>query len=208
LHSFTAVFAQNQPASSKPILLNQGWSDEDRLQYYFTSQGSAVMFYDIFLNLEIANGRELFRSDTNMTRYGLVPYPADPKYNPDGLAIGLTKRVMTDGPWKGEWVGLGCAACHNGQIEYKGSRVSISGGTNKTVDFHSLIAGLDDALAATVADPAKFDRLAEKAGQSSSAGKEVLRRRLKENAAAAHNYLSVIAVIPSPVGRDAWTRST
>jgi hypothetical protein len=195
-----AAFAQNQPTNSRPVFLDQGWSEEDRLQYYFTSQGSAVMFYDIFLNLEVANGRELFRSDTNMARYGLVPHPADPKYNPDGLAIGLTKRVMTDGPWKGEWVGLGCAACHNGRVEYKGTTISISGGTNKTVDFHSLIAALDDALAATAADPAKFDRLAEKAGQHGGAGKEALRKRLKENAAAAHNYRSVIAVIPSPVG--------
>jgi hypothetical protein len=83
------------------VFLNQGWSDEDRLRYYYTSQGSAAIPYDIFLNLETANGREMFRSDENVARYGLVPQLADPKYNPDGLAIGLDKTVMTEGPWKG-----------------------------------------------------------------------------------------------------------
>src|SRR5271169_6885636 len=131
------------------VFLDQGWSDEDRLRYYYTSQGSAAMPYDIFLNLETADGRELFRADENVARYGLVPHPADPKYNPDGLAIGLTKTVMTDGPWKGEWMGLGCAACHNGQLEYKGAKIRISGGNADTFDALAFIAGLDDALAAT-----------------------------------------------------------
>ena len=42
------------------------------------------MFCDIFLNLELANSGELFRSDKNLAGYGLIPHPADPKYNPDG----------------------------------------------------------------------------------------------------------------------------
>ena len=71
----------------------------------------------------------------------------DPKYNPDGLPIGITKTVVTDGPWKGEWAGLGCAACHNGQLEYKGTKISISGGNANTLDILTFIAGLDDALA-------------------------------------------------------------
>jgi hypothetical protein len=127
------------------VFLDQGWSDEDRLRYYYTSQGSAAIPYDIFLNLETAVGRELFRSNENVARYGLVPHPADSKYNRDGLAIGLTKTVVTEGPWKGEWVGLGCAACHNGQLEYKGTKIRISGGNANTLDVLALLAGLDDA---------------------------------------------------------------
>src|SRR5262245_31383502 len=142
------------------------------------SQGSAAIPYDIFLTLETANGRELFRSDEHVARYGFVPHPADPKYNPDGLAIGLTKTVMTEGPWKGEWVGLGCAACHNGQLEYKGTKIRISGGNAKNFDVLAFIAALDDALAATATDPEKFGRLAEKLGQQGSADREALRERL------------------------------
>jgi hypothetical protein len=178
------------------VFLDQGWSDEDRLRYYYTSQGSAAMPYDIFLNLETADGRELFRSDENVVRYGLVPHPADPKYNPDGLAIGLTKTVMTEGPWTGEWVGLGCAACHNGQLEYKAAKIRVSGGNANTFDALAFIAGLDDALAATATDPERFRRLAEKLGQKGSTDTEALRKRLEQNAAAIHQYRSRTALTP------------
>jgi len=195
-----AVFAQNQPAKSKPVFIDQGWSEEDRLQYYFTSQGSAAMSYDIFVNLEVANGQELFRSDNNVARYGLVPYPADAKYNSDGLAIGLTKTVVKDGRWKGEWVGMGCALCHNGMLQYKGTRISISGGTNGTLDILAFVAGLDDALHATLGDPKKFDRLATRLGQHDSDTRERLRKRLEADTAAVDGYTSVLSVAPNPVG--------
>jgi hypothetical protein len=41
--------ALGQQPTDKVVLL--GWSPKERLQYYFTSQGSAVMPYDLFLNL-------------------------------------------------------------------------------------------------------------------------------------------------------------
>jgi hypothetical protein len=79
----TFSLAQEAAPKDKVIKLNQGWSDEDRLRHYFISQGSAVMPYDLFLNLEEAGSAELFRSDKSAETYGLIPEPADPKYNPD-----------------------------------------------------------------------------------------------------------------------------
>jgi hypothetical protein len=158
------------------------------------------MSYDIFLHLEAATSQELVRGDKTVAAYGVVPHPADARYNPDGLPIGMTKTVMPDGPWKGEWVGLGCAACHNGQLGYQGTTISISGGNNFTLDIHAFIEGLDDALAATVADPEKFARLAERLGQRDGAGKEALRKRLEADAAAVHGYRGVLAATPSVVG--------
>ena len=90
--------------------------------YYQISQGSEVISYDIFLNLEVAGSQELFRSDANSERYGLITQAANPRTNPDGLPVGLTKTVVTEGRWKGETVGPNCAACHNAQLNYKGSR--------------------------------------------------------------------------------------
>ncbi len=193
-------FAQDRPTKAKVVYLDQGWSQEDRLRYYYISQGSAAMSYDIFLNLEAANNQGLFRADENLAKYGFVPQPADSKYNPDGLPIGITNTVVADGRWKGKWVGLSCAACHNGQIEHKGTKVSISGGNNTTLDVHAFIKGLDDALAATAAEPQKFARLAEKLGQRDDAGKEALRKRLEEEAAAVHGYRGILAMTPTVVG--------
>jgi hypothetical protein len=68
------------------------------------------MSYDIFLHLEAATSQELVRGDKTVAAYGVVPHPADARYNPDGLPIGVTKTVMPDGPWKIVWQQLR-AAC-------------------------------------------------------------------------------------------------
>jgi processive rubber oxygenase RoxA-like protein len=195
-----AAPAPDQPTEAKVVFLDQGWSKEDRLRYYYTSQGSALLPYDIFLNLEAANSRELFRAAKNMAGYGLIPEPADPKYNPDGLSVGLTRTTQKDGRWKGQWLGLTCAACHNAQLEYKGTRIRIEGGANNAFDSHAFYQGLDDALTATVADPKKFDRLAERLGRRDRAGKEALRKRLNAEAAEIHHYRGRSALTPIVVG--------
>jgi len=56
----SAVFAQGIPAildrgalySDKIIYLDQNWTDEDREYFYFTDQGSRLLPYDFYLNLE------------------------------------------------------------------------------------------------------------------------------------------------------------
>jgi hypothetical protein len=79
------VTAAAQVTKDPVIHFNQAWSQDDRDWYYHFSQGSAVMSYDIFLNLEVAGGQELFRSDANSERYGLITQPAGSPFNPDGL---------------------------------------------------------------------------------------------------------------------------
>src|SRR5580704_18451736 len=82
--------AKAQSPDNSVIYLNQAWSQDDREWYYHFSQGSAVLSYDIFLNLEVANSQELFRSDANSIRYGLIPEGPN-GFNPDGLPIGISK---------------------------------------------------------------------------------------------------------------------
>ncbi len=192
--------AQDRPSYSNPVLLDQGWSEDDRLRYYFTPQGSAALSYDIFLHLEAAKGSELFRSNENMSGYGLIPYPAHPQYNPDGLPIGIVKTTVPDGQWRGEWIGLGCAVCHNGQIQYKGTTISISGGNSNTFDVFAFVKGLSDALTATASNPEKFDRLAARMGVRDNAGKAALRTRLSQEAAGPYDYVNRLGVTPSVVG--------
>lgn len=189
-----AVKADN--SYNNAILLDQGWTDEDRLKYYFNTQGSAALSYDIFLNLEKADGTGLFRDDENLARFGLVPYPADPTYNPDGLPIGLTRTVVADGRFEGEWLGLGCAACHNGRLEYQGRQISISGGSAGWLDIYALLTELNTTLAATAEDAGKFDRLAQKMGIAH----DDLRTRLDADVEAINNYVNAVAVTPATAG--------
>jgi hypothetical protein len=192
--------AQQAPPAEPVIYLNQAWSQADREMYYQIEQGSSVLDYDIFLNLELANSQELFRSDANSERYGFIPQAANPQSNPDALPVGLAKLVNTEGRWKGEYVGVTCSACHNTQLTYKGKRIRIDGASNNNLDFQAYIIALDDALQATLNDTAKFDRLAARIGAMSSDAKAELRKRYEPGAARVHQYRTRNLATPSPWG--------
>src|SRR5271165_3794186 len=197
---FLSRQASAQPSTDSVIYLNQGWSQTDRATYYQISQGGKVIDYDIFLSLEVADSQQLFRSDANSDRYGLITQSPNPQTNPDGLPIGLTKTVVTEGRWKGETIGVNCALCHTAQLTYQGKRIRIDGGVANTFDFMSYNYALDDALQATLADTAKFDRLAARLGASSSVAKGELRKRFESDAERVHQYGTRQVVAPIPWG--------
>jgi hypothetical protein len=188
------VSAQQQAAAQSTsdgvIYLNQAWSQDDREWYYNFSQGSAVLSYDIFLNLEVAGGQELFRSNANSERYGLITQPPGP-YNPDGLPIGISKTTVATpiGDWPaGDYAGLTCSACHETQLNYQGKRVRIDGGAANTLDMQAYIQALNAALRATLADTGKFDRLTARLGATNADAKARLRERYERQAAATYEY--------------------
>ena len=189
-----------QSSGGSVIYLDQAWSQADREMYYQISQGAQIISYNIFLNLEVADSQELFVSDANSERYGLIPQAANPRTNPDGLPIGLTKTVVTEGRWKGEAIGANCALCHTAQLTYQGKRIRIDGGVANTLDFMSYTYALDDALQAALADAAKFDRLAARLGASSSEAKSELRKRFESDADRVHQYRTRLLVTPQPWG--------
>jgi hypothetical protein len=182
------------------VYLDQGWSQTDREVFYQISQGSQVIAYDIFLNLEVADGTELFRSDPNSERYGLITQAANPRTNPDALPIGIAKAVTPTGRWKGEYVGLTCATCHVAQLSFKGKRIRIDGGVGNTFDLMGYVCALDDALQATATTSVKFDRLAMRLGASSPGAKSALRKRFESEAARVHEYRTRALVTPIPWG--------
>jgi hypothetical protein len=197
---FLVGSALAQPSGEPVIYLDQAWSQADREMYYQISQGSTVMSYDIFLNLEVAGSQELFRSDANSDRFGMILQAANPRTNPDGLPIGLAKTVVTEGRWKGDQIGLTCAACHNAQLTYKGKHIRIDGGVGNTFDMIAYVMALDDALQATLTDTAKFDRLATRLGASNSDAKAELRKRFEREAATVHEYRTRAVITPATAG--------
>jgi hypothetical protein len=94
---------------------------------------------------------------------------------------------------------LTCAACHEGQLDYKGKHVRIEGGISHTFDFQMLARALDDALQATLAEAPKFDRLAARLKASGADAKDNLRKRLESEAARTHEYVRT-TVTPYPWG--------
>ena len=197
--------AAAQTSGSSPVIyLDQAWSQADREWYYNFSQGSSTISYDIFLNLEVAGSQELFRSDANSDRFGLIPQAANPRTNPDGLPVGLSKtavpKVLTPDEHVGDYVGFTCAACHNAQLYYKGKRIRIDGGVGNRLDLQAYIYAMDDALQATVNDPAKFDRLAARLNASDAGAKSALRKRFESDAERVHQYRTRVLVTPTVWG--------
>jgi hypothetical protein len=195
---FLPAPATAQSTSDNVIYLNQAWSQDDREWYYHFSQGSAVISYDIFLNLEVAGGQDLFRSNANSAQYGLFPEAAN-QFNPDALPIGIAKTTIVT-PLKGwpagDYAAVTCAACHEGEWDYKGKRLLIDGGTGNRIELIPYVQALDDALQATLSDSAKFDRLAARLGATSPDAKDKLRKRLGNEAERVHIFRTRTTVLP------------
>jgi Cytochrome c len=112
---------------------DQGWDYATAQAWYHVDQGTAFFPYEWFVALDQAQGRERFASPGNMRRFGFLPDPPNQAFNPDGLPIGFSRtEVRLDKGafqcWQGTWVGLTCAACHTGQLNYHGAALLIEGG--------------------------------------------------------------------------------
>lgn len=135
-----------------PGYLDQGWDESDSLWFYTTTQGSNLLPYDFFLVLEQANSDALFRSDANIDHYRyLVQKPTF--FNPDGFPVGF---ALDEYQGK-DYVGYTCAACHTGQVNYKGQAIRIDGGP-AMADMDGFMFGLANALEATIKDSTKRAR--------------------------------------------------
>ncbi|MBV9727146.1 MAG: hypothetical protein JO299_18435 [Gammaproteobacteria bacterium] len=195
-----AVTNAAQESGNNVTYLDQAWSAADRNAFYWISQGSVMMSYDIFLNLELRDGQQLFRSDANIQRYGMIAAPPDPQWNPDGLPVGVAKEVITDSQWKGTYAGFNCAACHTGELFYHGKRVRIDGDVAAHFDVASMYHDADSAMQASLHDPAKFERLAARIGASSAQAKNDLRARMEKEATSIHYYTNRVMAPPHDWG--------
>lgn len=155
--------------------LEQGWTADERQDFYFMRQGSQLMPYTWFLCLEQVDSEELLRSDGYLRRLGFIPQSSSEPRNPDGLPIGIVRdstpstAAMKEGflgpdyelnyyPTN-EWVGLTCAACHTSEFDINGKQIRVDGGA-ALVDIESFLDGIAKSLRATVEDDEKFQRFA------------------------------------------------
>jgi hypothetical protein len=119
LCAFSTVHCQavDLPVSKEQKLPNdQGWTEQDRQQWYHTSVGTQLIPYDWFVALEDEPLKNSF------VRTGIL---ADPDH-PHKLPIGVSK---TDGQNASPpRVGFTCAFCHTSQFTYQGSTIRIDGG--------------------------------------------------------------------------------
>ncbi|MCG5242108.1 di-heme-cytochrome C peroxidase [Azospirillum doebereinerae] len=133
--------------------LDQSWSQDARQWYYNTSQGSQIMRYDWFMALEDPQTKAPFVK--SLTRYGYPVGTAGP-WNPDRLPLGFVKDTDPD---KTEWFGMGCAACHTGDVTVNGKTIRLDGAVT-TGDLYGFIAALSQAVHTTVTVDGVFEPFA------------------------------------------------
>jgi hypothetical protein len=141
---------------STPIYLDQGWSANDSLWYYNTTQGSALMPYDFFIALEQSDSTEPFRANSLIDKYRYLPQKPT-FFNPDGLPVGFVKESYQGN----DYIGFTCAACHTGQVNYKGNAIRIDGGP-AMADMVGFLTDLQKSLDIALANSEKNQRFVAK----------------------------------------------
>ncbi|MGY3615232.1 di-heme-cytochrome C peroxidase [Bradyrhizobium sp. USDA 10063] len=150
---------QDNTVRQNPVHLPQGWSTDTLNRWHFISQGTPLIPYEWFLALEHEQPGHTtpIRSPENLQRLGFLAEPARPGDNEDGLPVGLYKLPVNFDDskyvcWKGNWLGLGCAGCHTGQVNYRGQQIRIEGGPAH-IDIDGFVEQIKRSLAKVLLDP-------------------------------------------------------
>jgi hypothetical protein len=139
--------------ATKLVYLDQGWGPVETMWYYFADQGSVLMPYEMLVNLEQATSERPLMAPENVARFRFLVQHETPN-NPDALPVGFARHQ--------DKVGLTCAACHTGEINYKGTAMRIDGAP-AGIDFIGFAHEILAAISATLADEKKLGRFAAKA---------------------------------------------
>ena len=188
-----------EPGTTEVRTLSQNWTDTEASWFYDVPQGSYLVRYEWFLNLEQPDSELLFRDVAHIQSLGYLARKADTN-NPDGLPIGFVKD---DKPLIGggveSYLGMTCAACHTGHVTFEGKMFVVDGAPTNG-NFEKLQRELAVAMEATLGNDARFDRFATKVLGAivSEADKSKLRTEVKASleARVAYNERN----LPAPGG--------
>jgi hypothetical protein len=144
--------------------LKQGWSREQRQDFYHKSQGTRLIPLPWLLALTQKGGTEPFLADANVVRFRFIPDPKH-KFNEHGLPVGfaVTQFPSEDDPSKMvPWVGYTCAACHTGRIVANGKTVQIDGAPSMQNNA-AFVRAMLESLNETMTDNQKLEAFAKNA---------------------------------------------
>lgn len=136
LLSTLVLFIASLQVHAQVNRLDQGWSAQLSREFWHEDQGSMMMPLDWFLQLRTKDGAKSLSSA--LEQFGFIP-------DPSGNQLPIGFAVHRDGPTGRQWVGLTCAACHTGRIQY-GSHVMIIEGAPSMLDFDSFFGAVVEAM--------------------------------------------------------------
>jgi hypothetical protein len=144
-----AVHSQGYGSGENVVTLNQGWSASEADHFWYASQGTQLMPAAWLRALHNPDGTPIM-SPTNLERLGFEDTHARPSaLNPHGWPIGIV--VSNIGGI--EAAGFTCAACHTGELTYKGTTMRVEGGST-SANIGAFSTQLYDAILAIRHNPA------------------------------------------------------
>jgi hypothetical protein len=163
----------NLPVFDKPEQVNYlgQWDEQARQTYYYTPQGTTVkgLRYEWFTALELPFSQDKFANPDYLARFGFLTDPRQQasELNPGNLPVGFARHP--DDETGIQYLDITCAACHTGELRYKGQAVRIDGGaalhslasTVPTLRGGSFGQALGMSMAFTYYNPIKFNRFAK-----------------------------------------------
>ncbi|HXO39151.1 MAG TPA: di-heme-cytochrome C peroxidase, partial [Candidatus Acidoferrum sp.] len=162
------VVPQYKAPPAQKVQLDQHWTEEQRHRFHYTAQGTRLLPYEWFMALEqpcfSISGCNPFHEKAYLARFGFLEGDDDPKLNPDGLPVGFAKQDdFYDPESKGasKVVGLTCAACHTGQLNFENYAVRIEGGP-AMIEVAQFQKALGVALILTDKMPFRYKRFEQK----------------------------------------------
>lgn len=150
--------------ASRLVYLDQGWDPAETLWYYHADQGSMLLPRDVLVNLEQPDSQARITDPVNLSRFRFLNQHKTPN-NPDALPVGFARHE--------DHIGFTCAACHTGQIVYRGTAVRIDGAPALS-DLTGFFLQLEKALDQTLTDQEKLARFARASGRSVAAAQVLL----------------------------------
>jgi mono/diheme cytochrome c family protein len=191
-HAQSTGVAAAQPAAAMPpgsiMWLDQGWTDQQRRIFHNQSQGTLSLpvptsWFLAVQQPDLDASAGLFSDPAYLGRFGFIPGPVDPQFNPLGLPVGFAQTTGID-PRTGQRfdrLGFTCAACHTARLEYQQRTMLVDGGP-AMIDLIGFGNKLALALGETDVSLTRFDRFARRVlGQGSNLAERIrLHRQLHQ----------------------------
>ncbi|WP_196140347.1 di-heme-cytochrome C peroxidase [Aliikangiella sp. G2MR2-5] len=166
---------QSTEEDTGQMLVEQGWEQTLSEEFQHTSFGSKLIPLVWYQHLRTPSGSNIFSSDVT-AEIGLIEGKLSTN-NKLGLPVGVTIDNDDNGQ---SWIGLGCAACHTGEVKYNNQSILLNGGQGM-VNFTRLEETIIQALEFTLNNEQEFVHFVELSGSSGYSDKgDKLKAQMRE----------------------------
>ena len=202
--SLAAVTLASAGKPAQPIVLDQKVDARTLARYHHIDQGTRLLPAAWLAALKTADGSSKLMAPSTVARFGFLQGDGTTALNPYAWPLGFT---VSDPKSSGgvAIAGITCAACHTGQIEYRGRAVRIDGGQSM-VDLAAFEGAVLAALRAVVDDPVRqtaFFRDAVEAGYPANRVKPDFVRFTGAASNMLHGQAALSKLAPGPGRVDA-----